>query len=1152
LESLYKRLIGPENGIFEEIKREPHGYYTAGIIDTVEREKEYKKEDDTVVTDEESFMADETEEDYKITAEAPKPSLDPAGFPSSAGIMFSFIRNENNKFSFKVYLTYAEYIYNEQNRIWKRKPYGYSFDISVTEQSLHIVAEESVVIEDKSETEKILRTEGNTYLYVRLIPATQEEPEKIMLSFVNQRDPKELKKGLKDANPSILKSLRCIYQPQIAVKIKEGKIPELGPSRLNVSFKGLMCSVITKKQIENLKKIYDDVSFIAQDISHFFGQKIGIDAFDYVSTFIPFFIKPESLHNDNYSFVIDTDKDDDGLIEMFLSEAEKLTKDYEKWEQGLINKGFLKNGDKKRENISYIRKRIKKSLELLKNDNEVKKAFTFALRTAALSSKWTGREPFSLRTFQVGYILTVLASLCEEGEEKYLCDILNVPTGAGKTEAYLILAVFYSAYRRLKYKEKGAGTAVISRYTLRMLTVQQFLRTVRAFTAAEFLRKTRYKDVFGNEPFSVGLWVGQGITPNKLKGYWIQEGSRRIYVPQMLDFLRKGIRYKESIAGIVSLCPACGSSLVIPRDFTKDGEEKEVFIPFKIGRDIDEKLLKDVENLLLFELEKVFGEGNVDVDLRPYNRRTEKGYIHLYIKAPADKDLARELDKIWREISQKFDTIPELYLQQKGQPKENEMKYPSFRYPGYKIERIGNKEYYKIFCPNPECELNKKNVNIEAYIVDEYLYDFPPTFLLATVDKFTQLPCKDEILNLFGGNKYEPPGLIIQDEIHLIEGPTGSVFGLYETAVDYLCSNKAKYISSSATVKEADIVSQNAFARKAFIFPVTVETEEGRDAFFIKYPLKVDKKKNYRIYAGLCAFGKGAVTPQADTYEAMLRYLFETGEKTPIIGYYNEIKELARGVGLLKQDVKLRLGRPVVFTELSSRIRSEKISSVLKEIERNFKKYNVILSTSIFGTGVDIPGLRLMVMRGQPKRTSDYIQATGRVGRTDNSLIFVIYGNTRPRDISHFEYFVPYHSALEEFIEDPSVFPFAMSIFERIIPAITVVIYKKGFRNNFDDLSLKLSNAVSEIILFKNRQQAEGFKASEEDLETICTSTSQKLERCLKRGLNASCLYSLGQRGNHLLTSLPSDVEGIKERTCFQNIPSSMRNTEGEIILEIE
>ena len=1158
LEALYRRTVGPEKGVDETVGEEPHRYYTAGIIDTVKREREYKKGEEEIFADAEGPLTDESDEEQKTTPEAVKPSLDPAGFPSSAGLMFSFERSAGNKFSFKLYLTYAEYEYAGSETGWKRKPHGYSFDISVSSESLHVAAQKDVVIENRSDTEKILRTEGDTYLYVKLIPAFGDEPEKIMLAFVNERDPETFKGKFGNEEAVSLKSLRCIYQPQMGLKITEGKVPETGPARLKINFKGLMCSVITRKQIIDLKEIYGDISFIASDILYFFGKEIKLEDLDYISTFIPFFIKLEPLHNDDYDFAIESERSDDELVKAFINEAERLIKDYENWINRITEKGFLKKESAESRNIEFIRNRMYKSLRLLKDkdDDKVRKAFSFALKTAALSAKWAGIESFSLRTFQVAYILTVLASLCEEGNERYLCDILNVPTGAGKTEAYLILAVFYAAYRRLIHGQRGGGTAIISRYTLRMLTIQQFLRTVRTFTAAELLRKTRYKDIFGNEPFSVGLWVGQGITPNNLKGYSVYpaDGTRK-YIPQMLDFLKRGTRYKESMAGVVSVCPACGAPLVIPRDFTKDEKEKEVFIPFKADGSADGKLLEAlevIEDLFKEKLEEVFGNENVDVNLRLYPNKQDEGYIHLYIKAPADVDLAEKLNEIWHTAQKNYPLDLKLYLQHPGEPYENEMMYPSFRYPGYRTERINNREYYKIFCPNPDCELNKYEVSIEAYIVDEYLYEFPPTFLLATIDKFTQLPCKDEVFKLFGDDKYEPPGLIIQDEIHLIEGPTGSVFGLYEIAVDYLCNNKAKYISSSATVKEANAVSRNVFARNAFIFPVSVETEEGKDAFFIKYPLKVDKKKNYRIYAGLCAFGKGAVTPQVDVYETLLRCLFDRGINHPIVGYYNEIKELARGVGLLKQDVKLRLGRQIVFTELSSRIRSEKIGSVLKEIERNFKRYNVILSTSIFGTGVDIPGLQLMVMRGQPKRTADYIQATGRVGRKENSLIVVIYGNTRPRDISHFEYFVPYHSALEEFIEDPSVFPFSSSISERIIPAVATVIFKKDFRENQSDLSRRLGDALSEIIINRNKQQAEGFKADENTLETLCKSISQRLTRCItKRGLKASCLYSMKQRGEMLLTSLPADIGGIKEKTCFQNVPSSMRNTEGEIILEI-
>ena len=1115
LRECYFRLLGPRDFPYDELKESPHSFYTVGIIDSVNKHEEYYKGDDE--TERPGYGEEEEEEEIYVYSQS---KIDPRNFPYSCGLSFSCETDDGDVLDFKVFLSYAEYKKerDEKNKEFKyvRIPCVYEFRVRIEEK----IFVEGIGFNQISERDYIrFKLNENTEIFIRYHKYDTEI--KVFISFINKK-PGELEKGE-----------RCIYQPHIGIKFLKGTLR---------TFKGALTSVITRKQLTDLEYINGDINFVAPDLNEYLKKSgFSIKELDLLTTYIPFFFKTAPRHKEGYDFSVNLSNSENVLLETFLQEAKNMLGEYSKWYTG-----FRDN-----ENLKVIADRIMKGIKLVEEDDCVKKAFIFALKTITKSAEWAEIKNFSLRPFQVAYILTVLESLINENSDyRFYCDILNVPTGAGKTEAYLFLAVFYAAFRRLKYGKKGLGTAVISRYTLRMLTVQQFLRTLKTFAAAEYIRSTDpYFSDLGDEPFSVGLWVGQGITHNRLRGFWIPER----FFPGMIDDLLGGKNVSK--CGIVSECPACHTPLVIPEDFLREEGEKVIYVPF-----IPEKgeLLKDQNEVeILREIvmqqvkDKIEERMKITVKEIDFLRNDRKFYLFLKLAGTSDSDFASEMDSIWKEIGANLPFRPLL-----TNPKDTKyltkyrlMKYSGFRYPGYYIDR----DCYRIKCPNPECELTKNGLNIHAYIVDEYLYEHPPTFLIATVDKVAQVPCKGEAFGFFGGNgNYMPPELIIQDEIHLIEGPMGSLYGLYEVQVDYLCDNKAKYISSSATIKNAEVVSNNALGRKVFIFPEVVERRDERDGFFISYPKNLDKNKPYRLYAGICAYGKGSITPQVDAYETILSYFRGNRIKHPIVGYYNEIKELARATGILKQDVRARLRSPVVFTELSSRIKSEKISYVLKNIERNFEQYDVILSTSIFGTGVDIPGLSVMLMRGQPKRTSDYIQATGRVGRKTNSFIFIIYGNTRPRDMSHFEYFVPYHGSIERFIEDPSVFPFSTSIYQRVLPAIAVVVYRKASSEGCDNpVSLVVSEELQKILRIRNNRQLEEFRLPESDIVRLVQSISQRMERCIYDGKREGCLYSAAQEGKFLLTPLPDVNEDIIRRTCFRNIPSSLRNTEGEIKLRI-
>jgi hypothetical protein len=639
--------------------------------------------------------------------------------------------------------------------------------------------------------------------------------------------------------------------------------------------------------------------------------------------------------------------------------------------------------------------RIIEGIELVATDDDARRAFCFANRAMALqrersmlalSRRRGERPPRSVKTrwrpFQLAFILLNLPGLTDRGHpDRTVGDLLWFPTGGGKTEAYLGLTAFALGHRRLRPPLPGlrndAGVTVLMRYTLRLLTIQQFQRATTLICACEYLRVA--EGAWGDERFSIGLWVGQSATPNAYEPSGAKEA---------LDRLANGHSPRRGYGNPVQLlhCPWCG-----------------------------EKLTRKVTGLSI-----------------------EQPIPGTYV---ADDDADR----------------------------------------------------VDIFCLNDECDFSTASDGIPAHVVDDQVYHCVPSLVIATVDKFARMPFNGRTQALYGrvdrwcprhgfltagehhsgshnrpkslppatvqaASNLEPPDLIIQDELHLISGPLGTLVGLYETAVDLLSSVTVdgerigpKVIASTATVRRADRQVGALFQRRLAVFPPT-----GIDAadswFATETPL--DKGPG-RLYLGVFAPGKSVKTALVRVYAALLsraKALLDTDAEAAdpymtLVGYFNSLRELGGALRLIEDDVPGRIKvlhyrDGVIWAsrtlyepeELTSNKRAEEVPKIIDKLERRFTAerpksgeypIDTIMASNMISVGVDIDRLGLMVVNGQPKTTAEYIQATSRVGRQSPGLVVTVYNWTRPRDISHYEKFGAYHESLYRFVEATSVTPFS-------------------------------------------------------------------------------------------------------------------------------
>lgn len=580
----------------------------------------------------------------------------------------------------------------------------------------------------------------------------------------------------------------------------------------------------------------------------------------------------------------------------------------------------------------------------------------------------------SWRPFQLGFILVALASTVDgHHDDRELVDLIWFPTGGGKTEAYLGLAAIEMFNRRLQHGVAGGGTAVITRYTLRLLTAQQFHRAASLICAMELLRRPEEvadPRARGMAPFSIGLWVGNEVTP-----------GTRSEARRALERLHKAARPEEANQFQIESCPWCNTDL----------------LPSKVSRNHDD-----------------YG----------------------------------------------------------------------FRLVGRDVV---------VHCTSAECPFSDE---LPVLVVDEVLYDAPPTFLLATVDKFARLQFKSESGRLLGlETPFKQPSLVIQDELHLLSGPLGTTVAVFDSVLQLLLSRGGsvpKMVASTATIRASLDQVQGLYGRAVALYP----------------PSGLDDDRNF--FARPVASGEGRLyvgfmpqsASQASAVIAAAAPLLELPEVVATnqgasrddywtaVMYHNSLRELGRTGTLVADDVNARLEaraerldltfrriRPDRVLELTSRRGPEDLPRDLRELGRSVETtdqaIDVVLSSNMLSVGIDVPRLALMLMVGQPKTTAEYIQATSRVGRGRvRGVVVTLFRSNRARDRSHFETFRSFHESLYRTVEPTSVTPWSVASRQRSLAGALVALLRHSFAELADNQSavnldlgrLELASSVATVV----------------------------------------------------------------------------------------
>jgi hypothetical protein len=461
--------------------------------------------------------------------------------------------------------------------------------------------------------------------------------------------------------------------------------------------------------------------------------------------------------------------------------------------------------------------------------------------------------------------------------------------------------------------------------------------------------------------------------------------------------------------------------------------------------------------------------------------------------------------------------------------------------------------------------------SLPIWTVDEDIYRRRPTLLIGTVDKFAQIVRRTEIVELFGVRSPWTPDLVIQDELHLISGPLGTIAGLYETMVDLLFGSggsRPKILGSTATIRRAEQQVRALFDRQTCQFPPP-GLEAGDSGFAVQNP----DPTRARIYVGLSTVGRSAKF----TLQAVAGVLLQAvhgalvdEEKDPyatLVCYFNSLRELGGALVLMQDDVpdsiKLHADRhiesarsPRAVEELTSRRSQREIIEMLSLLETRHGEdgaLDVLLASNMLSVGVDVSRLGLMLVNGQPKGIAEYIQATSRVGRRYPGLVVTLLNNGRPRDRSHFETFGTWHATLYRDVEATSVTPFASRARDKGLHAVLVGLVRHLVPGMLDSPQLNGADPVT----LEHIVDAIVARARRTDPEEGAVRSELEARLDAWRGREALAYWSdAGVGGDRAL--LQSAENAVTMRTVGRGggaawaTPNSMRNVEASVSMRLK
>lgn len=717
-------------------------------------------------------------------------------------------------------------------------------------------------------------------------------------------------------------------------------------------------------------------------------------------------------------------------VDALVEALSMLTKDYAAWieeQRARIGADVVGHDAQARQAMDRCREilaRLCQGIDTLKIDEKALAAFRFANRAMATQrvrslyalairrgeeasvDRFDVPKNRSWRPFQLAFLLLSIPSLADprhpdrvQPVEAY-ADLLWFPTGGGKTEAYLGVAAFTMAIRRMQGNlggyESSRGLAVIMRYTLRLLTLQQFQRATALICAMEVLRRealAKGDASLGEEPFTIGLWVGNKVTPGTT-----EESHQAILAH------RDATKYKAGLAspGQLTSCPWCGTEVNAGKDIEVDKNvgrthiycgDKKGHCDFSKGKSsksvhpglpvlvVDEEIYHRPPTMMIATVDK-------------FAMMAWRGQVRTLFGRVAQECERHGL--LWQDSG-----CTGTHQAGRGLPAVKVRNISPIRPPDLIIQD----EFHLISGPLGTM------VGLYETAVDELcgwkLGDLKvrPKIIASTA---TVRKAREQVNNVFMRrvSVFPPHGLDVEDDYFSVQRPIVEKPG-------------RRYLG----------VCSPGSSRPAMLIRVYTAFLTAAQALFDRFGAPADPYMTMVGYFNsLRELGGMKRLAEDDVQTRSYRVQMSMVERPALAQRsVSNIRELTSRVS--SQDI------PKYLDNLEVKFKAEFDAAagkyVTKWLEGETRAIDVVLATNMLSVGVDVNRLGLMAVNGQPKGTAEYIQATSRVGRAFPGLVCTVLTWARPRDLSHYETFEHYHATFYKHVEAQSVTPFSPRAMDR-------------------------------------------------------------------------------------------------------------------------
>jgi len=661
---------------------------------------------------------------------------------------------------------------------------------------------------------------------------------------------------------------------------------------------------------------------------------------------------------------------------------------------------------------------------------------------------------YKWRSFQLAFVLlnidgfvkpvlneNIAKDVFETGwpERNELADLVWFPTGGGKTEAYLGIIAFCIAYRRFTKGVKSAGTTVIMRYTLRLLTLQQFQRATLLICALETLRKDNFSIPnnlnLGQARITIGLFVGQDSLPNK----WAGDKS----VKQEFEKIRLQIVRGESVSTNLphTNCPWCGGKLFVYDDFrnTHPNAIEEGF-----GLNSTFNINCNSKGCTFYE---EFGNDENSLPLRIFDE-------DIYLNPPTL--LFGTVDK-FAAFANKVNT-------QTASRKEDSRRLLGVGHNHNVLppELIIQDELHLLLGPlGSAVGLYEKGLD-ELCTYEENGIKIRPKIITSTA---TTRNTDKQIFALFNRRAeiFPKQGITCDDSFFSYYERKEGQYDSWRKYVGVLPVGKTQ-VWTQLRIASLCLVHRLVYLKQQFSLEQLIQNN-------------IDDSKNVLNY-----------------YHTVLSYfnsLKEVGKTQSQLSHY-----LPGDVNLITKnttpwsflDSLLRKNREINYSELTGRLTGEEIKTNLSQIERNWsltsretnnhkgKNDNppeYVISTNMISVGIDVARFNTMIINTMPRNIAEYIQASSRVARSEHGIVFTVHHPFRSRDLSHYQRFKEFHEKFYSYVEPISVTPFANKALESYFALYLAFIVRHnrnwGLENN-DSASSITSELKDQIITHVKRE----------------------------------------------------------------------------------